>query len=117
MIAHAGVADDGWSAIEEALAKPERSVRSESISALEGARERHRAQLGFAHEFQCARPANHIRGMIGQRDGAIDHRGQLVAPEGLKRDPEFQGVEAAAGEQGICDQIGNAFFFVAFRVE
>ena len=37
--------------------------------------------------------------------------------EGLKRDPQFQGVEAAAGEQGSRDQIGDAFVFVEFRVE
>ena len=79
--------------------------------------EHYGAELRLANEFQIIGGAYQFGGVICQPNRAADHGGEFFAAEGLKRDPQLQGIEAAAGQQGGGDQVGNALLFLEFGIE
>ncbi len=75
------------------------------------------SELGFGEEFELRGGFDDGRGGGGEGDELVDHGGEFDAAEGLEADPEFEGVEAARGEQRPSDEVGDAFGAAGFGVE
>src|SRR5262249_57997582 len=56
------------------------------------------AKLRLIDQFQPRMRADLCGGRLCQLDGSLDHRRQPILPPGLKRQPDFEGVETPPRE-------------------
>ena len=112
-----GLADDGNPEIKQPL--PQCTIERILIDSWprRNITEHDGGEAGSMDQLQFRSAARCLGSSMRQFDGALDHRTQLLPPQHLKRQPQFEHIESAGGEQRICYQVWNALLFVHFGIE
>src|SRR5258708_18998734 len=114
---HACVSNDGNAVIEQTLAESSIQAVGIKVRVRWNEAKYDSAEFRSTHEFERWTVADNLSGISGQFNSSVDHRRKFHPAQSLKRNPQFQCIKAAAGEQGSRHQIRDAFVFVVLGVE